>query len=247
MQTYTNLAWPEDPYRTGQLLYARPAPLLTAFTAGPPAGPARALTTSVAIVYLPLHRTQAVTVTEQTVMFGFRAASITGEAEAADLAALGDLDLLQARRHAAILAGYMLPDELRALPAGGPLRGLSAVQQEWPSRAAQARGKARIFDCRADLPGNPSLEHARQRACLTTSPSDPSEAPGNSADPGPSVTLTVERALSIALVCARHLGRYRWEGTLDTGAILTAAAWDCLPQPDAGRLGEAPGRRQESA
>ena len=27
--------------------------------------------------------------------------------------------------------------------------------------------------------------------------------------------LAVERALMIALVCARHLGRYDWAGTLD--------------------------------
>jgi hypothetical protein len=36
----------------------------------------------------------------------------------------------------------------------------------------------------------------------------------------------VERALAIALVCARHLGRYRWDGTLHTGPVIAAAAWD---------------------
>jgi hypothetical protein len=242
MQVYTNMAWPEDPYRTGQQLYSRPVPRLAAFTIAPPAGLARAMATSVAIVYLPLHRTQAMTVTGRTLAFGFRAASIADEAEAGDLAALADLDLLQARRHAAILAGYLLPDELgelRALLAGSALRGLSAVQQEWHGRHTPARGKAQMIDCRSDLPGNPSLEHARQRAFLMTSSAYPPEGPGKPAGPGLAVTLTVERALSIALVCARHLDRYRWEGTLDTGAILAAAAWDCLPQPGAGRPGEA--------
>jgi hypothetical protein len=46
----------------------------------------------------------------------------------------------------------------------------------------------------------------------------------------------MERALIVALVCARHLGRYTWEGTLNTGDIMTASTWDCFPQPP----GEAP-------
>lgn len=41
----------------------------------------------------------------------------------------------------------------------------------------------------------------------------------------------VERALVIALVCARHQGRYEWAGILRTGPVLAAATWDCLPQP----------------
>jgi hypothetical protein len=41
----------------------------------------------------------------------------------------------------------------------------------------------------------------------------------------------VERALMIALVCARHLGRYEWAGTLRIGPVLAAATWDCLLQP----------------
>jgi len=41
----------------------------------------------------------------------------------------------------------------------------------------------------------------------------------------------VERALMIALVCARHLGRHEWAGTLRIGPVLAAATWDCLPQP----------------
>ena len=35
----------------------------------------------------------------------------------------------------------------------------------------------------------------------------------------------------IALLCARHQGRYEWDGTLDTGEVMAAATWDCLPWP----------------
>ena len=53
MEIYTNMAWPDDPYRTGQQLYPRPAPRLAAFTLE--SSPARGslMTTSAAIVYLP--------------------------------------------------------------------------------------------------------------------------------------------------------------------------------------------------
>jgi len=43
--------------------------------------------------------------------------------------------------------------------------------------------------------------------------------------------MAVERALIMALICARHLGRYTWEGTLDIEEIMAASSWNCLPQP----------------
>lgn len=168
MEIYTNMTWPDDPYLTGQRLYARPAPRLAAFTLTlPPAGcPAFS-----AVVYLPLHRTRTMTVTTQALAFGFRAVGITGNAEAGALAAAADLDLLQARRHAAILAGWMLPSALTELQklAGVTLRGLPAVQNERAARHASARGKARMFDCSVDLPGQPSLDEACEHACLVPS------------------------------------------------------------------------------
>ena len=75
MQTWTNLAWPDDPYRTGQQLYRRPAPRLAAFTTWPAVTSGPAVPATTAVVYLPLHRTRPVTVTAQTLTFGFRAAS----------------------------------------------------------------------------------------------------------------------------------------------------------------------------
>jgi len=35
MRTWANLTWPDDPYRTAQQLYRRPAPRLAAFTTWP--------------------------------------------------------------------------------------------------------------------------------------------------------------------------------------------------------------------
>jgi hypothetical protein len=105
MRTWTNLPWPDDPYRTGQQLYRRPAGRLAAFTTWPAAAGGQAVPLTTAIVYLPLHRSKPVTVTGQTLTFGFRAVSAGDPVELPAVGAVADLDLMQARRHAAVLAG----------------------------------------------------------------------------------------------------------------------------------------------
>ena len=60
MRAYTNLTWPDDPYRTGQQLYRRPVSRLAAFAARPGRRGRPPVPAAAAIVYLPLHRTQAV-------------------------------------------------------------------------------------------------------------------------------------------------------------------------------------------
>ena len=124
----------------------------------PPRARGRQAARSAAIVYLPLHRTRPLTVTGQTLTFGFRAASITGEAEAGALAGLADLDLIQARRHAAVLTGCMLAGDTRRPADGSPGPRCAAwppSRQEWAAAARAARGRAAMFDCPADLPGQP--------------------------------------------------------------------------------------------
>ena len=194
------MTWPDDLYRTGQQLYRRPVPRLAAFTATVgPAAPA-----AVAIVYLPLQRTRAVSATELTLTFGFRAATADGLADVPSLAVVAGLDLLQARRHAAVLAGYRLAGDLAALRRAGDgdvagLRGLAAVEREWAGRGAAA-GRAAVFDCALDLPGRPLLEEACEQAGIFLHPGAGRQV----------AVLLVERALMIALVCARHQGRYEW-------------------------------------
>jgi hypothetical protein len=85
-----------------------------------------------------------------------------------------------------------------------------------------------MFDCPGDLPGQPFLEDACQRARLTAGPGC---LPAGLDDPAAArmlAALLVERALIMALVCARHLGRYNWDGTLDIADIMAASTWDCF-------------------
>jgi hypothetical protein len=238
MDTWTNMPWPDDPYRTGQQLYRRPAPRLAAFTISP-AVDGQPLPSAVAIVYLPLHRTRAVTVTRQTLTFGFRAASTTSTTDMPGLAAIAGLDLLQARRHAAVLAGHLLAEDLAALPHPSDItswRAIAAVTGDWTTRHP-AKGQALMLDCGLDLPSRPTLEDACRRAHVIPMGGDATRRDG-----WHPAALAVERALAIALVCATHLRRYDWSGTLSTAEIIAAAAWDCLPWPEHAAL--ASGRRQ---
>jgi hypothetical protein len=234
MRTWTNLTWPDDPYRTGQQLYRRAGGRLAAFTTWPAVADGQVVPATAAVVYLPLHRTRAVTVTAQTLTFGFRAASAGGLAEVPAVAAVADLDLMQARRHAAVLAGCHLGKDLAALLAADGVtgcRGLAAVAAEWDDRGP-APGRAALFDCDLDLPGGLPLGRACQQARIS-----PMTTVGARAGGWDTATLAVERALALALLCARHQGRYEWDGMLDTRAVMAASAWDCLPWPDAGAPG----------
>jgi len=242
MLTWTNLAQPGDPYRTGQRLYRKPAPLLAAITARQTPGNGDSPSTVFAVVYLPLHRTRALPVSEGTLAFGFRAASVRGGAGMAALAEAAGLDLMAARSHAAVLAGHDLPAELAFLtrPGAAPARGLAAAGQAWAGRDRAGRGTPVMIDSAADLPGGPALDRVCELARII-SVGRACRLPGSRpAGAGTTARIAVERALAIALACARHLGRCEWEGTLDTASLISACAWDCFPETrDEGETGAA--------
>ena len=84
-----------------------------------------------------------------------------------------------------------------------------------------------MFDCPADLPGHPSLDEACRHAHLAR-PDHQIDGLDEAAAAGLTAAMVVERALVMALICARHLGRYNWDGTLDMQEIMMASTWDCL-------------------
>jgi hypothetical protein len=232
MRTYTNLAWPDDPYRASQQLYRRPGPMLAAFallSAGPAEVRAPA---ALAVAYLPLHRSRAVTVTEGTVTFGFCAACADDEDGIPALASRADLDFLQARRHARFLAGHKLADSLHALRGVLPVtaaRGLAAVEADWETGQAPSRGKATMIDV-GD--GGGDLASACRSAGIGASAACTAGGIVSATGPaaaGQTAAMTAERALVIALACARQGGLYEWDGTLSTARMMAAAAWDLFP------------------
>jgi hypothetical protein len=204
--------------------------MLAAFTVAPPADASHPTPAATGIVYLPLHRTHTLAITEETLTFGFRAASATCAAETPLLAVVADVDLLQARRHAAVLAGHSLPADLHLLrkhTAATATRGLAAVEEGWAERHTHRRGTATMIDSAEDLPAPGDLVDASRYADIAPVAAGCSQQ--QPTDMELIAAQTVERALVIALACARHLRQYQWPATVDTRPMMLANAWDCFP------------------
>jgi len=245
--TCTNLAWPEDPYRTGQQLFRKPGPMLAAFTLAPalPAWARREALVSAAVAYLPLHRSRTVTITGPELAFGFRVVSTADRVALPELARTADLDLARAGRHAAVLAGLRLAgdlDRLRSLAGGQALRGTTAVLRDWAGRDTPARGKALMVDCGLDLSAGP-LDQACQQAQISLGAGWDQTQPGDAADVELAAAGTTGRALMTALLAGRHLGRVSWPQDLDVAEIITASAWDQFPHLCPRQVGAADGDR----
>jgi hypothetical protein len=239
MRTYTNLTWPDDPYRTSQQLYRRPSPVLAAVAVMLPGQATHTVLAAVAVTYLPLHRTRVLTTSDGTLAFGFRAVSAADTEEIRELVRLADLDLMQARRHARFLAGHQPPAQLRALREAAPgmvTRGLDAVEADWANRQVRERGAATLIDIGANVGnGTGDLSDACHDASVEASPASLTGHVALGGAAGDAVTAehmaatAAERALVIALLCARHLDRYRWDGVLGTARVMAATTWDLFP------------------
>lgn len=239
MPQYTNLSWPDDPYGTGQQLYRRSKDLLAGFSVLWADDGAQALPVACAVAYLRLHRTHAVSLDPAEIDFGFRAVAVSGSRDIEDLAVVFDLDLLQARRHAVIMAGYSLTDDLYCMDRAVSLtmRGVQAVKDDWPRRDRSQRGKARMVDTAGYRAA--TVENLHQHCDRFDIA--PDSAPGGLAMPSevakrcaalgdPDATqwlarAAVEKALVISLIAGRLEYRCTWSGRVDVSASLAAQAW----------------------
>ncbi|WP_433145197.1 hypothetical protein ACQPZ8_01655 [Actinomadura nitritigenes] len=266
---WTNMAWPEDPYGSGQTLRTKPR-LLTATVTCSANHAQQRVPLAHAVVYLRLHRTKAIDATEG-LAFGFRAAAALAPDETAELVRLADLDLLRARRLAQVLAGHCLELDLNVLQAatttartGAPQgdtefgRGLRALAAEWPGRGGRGRSETFYFDLGHDLapemthgPGGHGSERAEHlwrhakaaglRLGGTSRAAEPQYTLDTIVDRADAWEASQERlkewlaacatehALVCALVAARHLGLYAWDGELDVAAALATNVGDCFP------------------
>lgn len=188
------------------------------------------LPVSATTVYLRVPRRggAAYDVREDTLSIGFRATVLQDELEVPNLIALLDRALTRTRRHAAILAGHGIGDELARIVALSPrtLRGAVGVRDAWAGRSTRERGIALMVDTSAEAstvaaeldPDVGSL-HVTCR-CTSCAPS--------------LARVALARCLAIGLTAAAHTGRYRWERRFDTSDAIDRAGWDVLSgDPDA--------------
>jgi hypothetical protein len=225
VREYTNLQWPETPFGADQRPFGRHRDMLAAFALAWASQPAGApLPVAAATVYLGVRRHgSAYEVGEENLSIGFRAAVIENLVEIPELLALTDRALTRARRHAAILAGHHLGDELTRMAAlsAVPLRGAAGVLAGWATRAVKGRGMATMVDT--------AIEAGDAGADVGMS-LDPVHQPipecaQCAADTGRHV---LGRGLAIGLTAAVHAGRYRWEGRFRVTEAIDRAAWDVL-------------------
>jgi hypothetical protein len=238
MRQYTNMSWPDDPYGTGQL-YRRTVPLLAAFAPVWVDDGSRALPVAYAVVYMRLHRTRALLL-EDGFAFGFRAVVLDDEDDVEPLVQTFDLDLLQARRHAVILAGYSFLDDLYCMGGAATAvpRGIHAVQEAWPRRDQDERGTARMVDVSGS---EPATIDALRQLCIRSKIGPGTAGHGlarpsaigkrwasldEPASPRWLAAAATEKALMIGLIAGRSEERYSWEATVDIGACLSAQTRD---------------------
>jgi hypothetical protein len=237
MRIDTNMAWPDDPYGTGQLWRKEPW-LLAAFAIGCRVHEQYTRPISYAVAYLRLHRTQAIDVTDG-VSFGFRAVTTGTDAEREQMSGLFDLDALRARRLAKIVAGWCLADDLAVMQAqwssGEAGRGTYGLADAWASRDQRNPALARMCDV-ADHRPAPEAGLATMAA---NSDLDISAIPNIGELPGSQQAALAARVTAQALVCAllagKILDRITWEGPLDVCAVLAASSGDCFTPADYAR------------
>jgi len=260
MPAYTNMAWPEDPYGTGQLWRQEPS-LLAGFAVCWAAGAEPAIPVSYAVVYLRLHRTRPVELTGG-VSFGFRAVMAITEGDVPELVRLLDLDALRARRLAKVVAGCRLGRDLRDLgvfASGDAGRGIGGLGAAWDDPEGGNPGLARVLDIAGeDVQPGCDMAAAAAGAGIDSSTVTIAfelqrtidETAGMARQPPAGDSLatqaeggmvrsarwlaacSTERALICAVTAGRMLGRHVWEGSLDIGAVMAANTWDCYPSLD---------------
>jgi hypothetical protein len=237
MRIDTNMAWPDDPYGTGQLWRKEPW-LLAAFAVGCPAHEQHALPACYAVAYLRLHRTQAIDLTPG-VSFGFRAVTTGTDAERGQMLGLFDLDALRGRRLAKIVAGWCLADALavvQAQPRSGEAgRGVHGLADSWASRDQRNPELAQMCEIADHRPD----QQADLAATAASSDLDIAAVPSiGEPPPRPQAALAAwvtARAVVSALIAGRALHRFTWQGRLDVGAALAANSGDCFTPADFAR------------
>jgi hypothetical protein len=243
MLTYTNMAWPEQPYGASQRPFGQPPRLLAAITLDWAKHDDAEVPLCASIVYVRLARRDTITLNERAFAFGFRTAYTDQPTDHAALVRLVDTDLVRSRVHAHVLAAHGLADHLAALrtAAGNtPVPGVTSVERAWTTREQVRRGSARLFDTHHDTtaPEPAGLAAACGGRGLEVDLAGPGVSAElhatyqRTADPAAAERLALanlRRTLSVALVALATLTLYRWDGPVTVDKLLHANAWDCFP------------------
>lgn len=240
MRLYTNLAWPEDPFGTGQL-WRRALRLIAGIKVYWDDQGNDESFYGFAFAYLRVPRVhkRPVMINGEKLGFGFKALGTSCDGEKADLCKELDLDLMQARRHAEAIAGHQLRDTLsRVKNEYAAIRGVGAIIDEWGEVGSSGEHRATICDMAQDNLKAVELEKYSRSMNLLPSKIISREEVDRTANLGGSASVSawegaiakmVQEALLVALIGSAHFGFYRWEDPISIKDVLINHTWDCFP------------------
>lgn len=225
MRDYTNLLWPEEPFGAERRPFGRHRDMLAAFAVDwAPRPDGDPLPVAAATVYLRVRKHGTpLAVDSDTLAIGFRAVVVDTADDVPLLLGVVDRALTRARRHAVIVAGHTLADDLvrMATMSPVPLRGAAGVAAAWVNRGVRERGIALMVDTAAEA-ADVGADLAMATAPI---PAAFPDSPGCGAVLGRTV---LARTLAIGLTAAVHAGRYQPADTFRVGRIVEREAWDVL-------------------
>jgi hypothetical protein len=157
----TNLQWPEAPFGADQRPFGHRTDMLAAFAVEwADRLDAEPLPVAAATAYLRVRKHgNPYDIHPGTLSIGFRATAIDEPRDVPDLLAVVDRAFTRARRHATILAGHRLDQDLirMTILSPVPLRGVAGVRAGWANRATRERGTALMLDTALDAASTPPV------------------------------------------------------------------------------------------
>ena len=217
MRDMTNLSWPEAPFGAGHRPFGKRSAMLMALGFSWKTGhSAEPILVAAATVYLRVRRDgKPLAVTDTTLAIGFRITAVETSADLQPLLGLVDRAISRGRRHAAIVAGHDLEQELARLGdlSSEALRGVDGLRTAWTARSDKQAGIARMVDTAVDV--SPSTVSVQLSDDVAKRPSVPFRD-------------LLAQSLATGLASAAYLDRYRWDGTFRAPQALDRAGWDLL-------------------
>jgi hypothetical protein len=221
MRDFTNLAWPEGPFGADQRPFGRRERILMALALELDD---HATLLAAATVYLRTHRTRVVEVRADTLNVGFRMTVADTPGDGPALLDVVDRALVRGRRHAVVLAGHGLGRDLARLsqPADRRRPGVIGVADAWTSRKLAQRGMAVMVD----------TEDVEDDVAHVDGALTPIRREAFTGEPDVLAASSLVRCLTIALVAARHVGAFEWDGRFAVRLAAEIAAWDQMERVD---------------
>lgn len=231
MRSFTNLSAPDGPYRPESRPRGTREHVLTAVAVDWSYSPQlqMAVVASVSVVHLRMRPAATLGAGRRPVSIGFHTTAVEDDSEGQDLIAHLDKVLAGARRHATVLAGHDLADDLAQVMklTSDRLPGVHDAYEAWIGRDVTGHGVPWMVDTCHHVPDDDRLE---LDVCLDPLTIIQDDRPGHVRAAVVGVR-SLSRCVAIGLVAAVHTGQFSWDGGFLAQAAVADAAWEVFEMP----------------